>query len=288
MSVVQQVTDALVAALGSSMTVQHRHNHAGTDKLSFLVTDGERPVLWAKVAADAESEQKLRTWSRVAPLLAERHSAPPVLEVLTVDGHTTLLFPFLESPVATRATLAAAHDRAAAVLDGLHADTELAALLGPPVTAADSFRGLWVERFVGDLEILEPAVDAALYRYLVDEVQAFVALVDELDTVVHAAVHGDPWHENFLIGADRVWLLDWEDLAVGDPAIDRAILRKDCFGEEDGPNSSAVDRVARRALMLDAVVDVAADGVENTDPEIRAGKQAESLAGLAAYRAVYG
>lgn len=287
MSVVQRVADGLVTQLGSSLTAQHRHNHAGNDKLSFLIRDGDRPVRWAKVAADAESDEQLRTWARVAPLL-ERHGAPPVLEVMTVDGRTALLFPYLDAPVATRDTARTHHDPIAHLLDGLHADVELATALGPPVTTADSFRGLWVERFVGDLEIIEPEIDTKLYRYLADQVRAFEELVDELDTVVHSAVHGDPWHENVLIAPDRLWLLDWEDLALGDPAVDRAILRHDCFGADarHWPATPA-DKVARRALLLDAVVDVAADGVENTDPAIRTRKEAEFLAGLAAYRAEY-
>lgn len=287
MTVVQQVSAALSDALGPSMTVQHRHNHAGTDKLSFLVRDGGRPVLWAKVAADAESEEQLRTWARVAPLLTERHCAPPVLDVVTVDGRTTLLFPFLDAPVATRSTLTARHEQARGIFDTLHADTELADLLGPPVTTADSFRELWVERFEGDLEIIEPEIDKAVYDYLRDEVRAFAAVVETLDRTVHAAVHGDPWHENFLVGEDRLWLLDWEDLAIGDPAIDRAILRKECVGTDSRHWQGEVDTVALRALMLDAVVDVAADRAENTDPQIRALKQTEYLAGLNAYRAAY-
>ena len=39
--------------------------------------------------------------------------------------------------------------------------------------------------------------------------------------------------------------------------------------------------------MLDAVVDVAADWVENTDPLVRRRKEAAYLAGLEAYRAAF-
>jgi hypothetical protein len=46
--------------------------------------------------------------------------------------------------------------------------------------------------------------------------------------------------------------------------------------------------VARRALMLDAVIDVAADWVENTDPVVRRRKEAAYLAALEAYRDLFG
>lgn len=289
MTVVQRVADEVATALGNGWTVQHRHNHAGTGKLSFLVKDPGQRAFWAKVAADDEGESQVQTWASVAGLLAERHAAPPVLDVLTVDGRTTLLFPFLDARVATAATLSARFAEVDAILAGLHADTELATLLGPPTTTAESFRNLWLERFVGDLEILDGRIDGDLHDYLTAQVRDFETLIAGLDDVAHAPVHGDPWHENVLLAPDRVWLLDWEDLAVGDPAIDRAILRGDCFGPDHTHWSTApADQAARRALLLDAVVDVAADWVENADPQVKAAKHAAWTAGLEVLRSEIG
>ena len=205
--------------------------------------------------------------------------------MLAVDGRTALLFHYLDAPVATRATLRERYDEAAAVLAGLHEDRGLAALLGSPTTTGDCFREVWLTRFEADLDIIEGFVAKDLHAYLTDEVDALGILVDELDEPVHAAVHGDPWHQNWLIAPDRLWLLDWEDLSVGDPAVDDAVLRYDGVGTDphhwpDEP----VHTVARRLLMLEAVVDVAADWVENTDPLVRRRKEAAYLAGLEAYR----
>jgi fructosamine-3-kinase len=286
---VRRVQDALVAALGQDAQVEHHANHTGVGKLSFAVRVGAERF-WAKVAADTDDEAALATWVRVAPLLADRHAAPPVLDVLTVDGRTALLFPYVDAPPATRATLHARYDEARLVLAGLHADTELAALLGGPTTTGDSFREVWLERFVGDLDVIEGYVAKDLHAYLADEVDALGVLVDGLDTVVHAAVHGDPWHENILLATDRLWLLDWEGLSVGDPVVDDAILRHDAVGSDlhHWPDD-ATYAVARRALMLDAVVDVAADWVEagllkGGDPLVRRQKEAAYLAGLEGYR----
>jgi hypothetical protein len=289
---VRRVRDALVAALGPDARVEHRANHTGVGKLSFAIHAGDRR-LWAKVAADADEEEALTTWAEVAALLAERHAAPPVLDVLQVAGHTALLFPFLDSPPAHRADLRARYDEASALLAGLHSDTELAALLGGPTTTADCFREVWLERFEGDLDVIEGYVARDLHAYLSEEVEALAGLVDQLDSSVHAAVHCDPWHENFLVAPDRLWLLDWEDLSVGDPVIDDAILRRDALGTD--PHhwpGEAADVVARRALMLDAVVDVAADWVEaglhkDGGPLVRRQKEAAYLAGLEVYRDAY-
>jgi hypothetical protein len=287
----RRVGDALVSqldtVLGPGALVEHRANHAGAGKLSFAVrTGGER--LWATVAADAGSDEALATWARVATLLADRHGAPPVLDVLTVDGRTALLFPYVEAPPATRSTLRTRYDDARALLTGLHADTELAGLLGGPTTTADCFHAVWLARFEADLDVIEGYVAKDLHAYLAEEVDTLGALVAGLDSPARAAVHGDPWHENVLVAADRLWLLDWEDLAVGDPVVDDAILRHDALGTDlrhwpDGPAYA----VARQALMLDAVVDVAADWVEHGDPAVRRRKEAAYLAGLEAYRDDY-
>ena len=279
---------ALEDALGPGAVARHHRNHTGSVKLSYAVQVGDR-ALWVKVAADRDEAESLATWAEVADLLADRHSAPPVLDVLSVDGHTALMFPFVDAPPATRTTLHERYAEAAELLAVLHADRELAERLGEPTTTGQCFRAVWLERFEADLDVIEGYVAKDSHAFLVDEVDALGALVDTLDGDVHAAVHGDPWHENVLVAPDRLWLLDWEDLAVGDPVVDDAILRHDALGSDlhHWPDTAA-DRVARRALMLDAVIDVAADWVENTDPVVRRGKEAAYLAGLECYRNEFG
>jgi hypothetical protein len=288
---VPRVRDALVAALGPDAQVEHHVTGAG--KLSFAVRVGRRR-LWAKVAADEDEDWSLTTWARLAHLLAERHAAPPLLDVLAVDGRPALLFPFLDAPVATRSTLHERYAAAQAVLTGLHGDAALADLVGPPSTTADCFREVWLERFVADLDIVEGYLAKDLHAYLADEVEALGEQVAAFDQPVQAAVHGDPWHGNFLIGPDRLWLLDWEDLAIGDPVVDDAILRRDAVGTDlhHWPDEPALT-AARRALMLEAVVDVAAAWVEATrvgggDPAVRRRREAAYLAGLEAYRDEFG
>jgi fructosamine-3-kinase len=284
---VRRVQDALASALGPDALVEHRDNHTGAGKLSFAVRLGERR-LWAKVAADAGEDESLATWAEVAGLLADRHGAPAVLDVLSVDGHTALLFPYVDAPPATRAALHERHDEAAELLAGLHADRELAERLGEPTTTARCFREVWLERFEGDLDVIEGYVAKDLHAYLADQVDALGGLVDTLDDEVHSAVHGDPWHENVLLAPERMWLLDWEDLPIGDPVLDDAILRHDALGTDPHvwPDTPAAT-VARRALMLDGVVDNAADWIENTDPLVRRQKEAAYLAELETYRAVF-
>ena len=269
--------------MGPGAVATHRHNHTGTDKLSFeVVAGGER--LWAKVAANDEEDAALETWASVAKELTDRHGAPPVLEVLQVAGRTALLFPFLDGEVANHATVRDRYGEVQAVLDGLHADHDLAERLGGPTTSAAAFREVWVSRFEADLHIIAGYVAPDVHEYLTAEVEVLTGQVDSLDEQVHVAMHGDPWHENVLFGPERVWLLDWEELSVGDPVVDDAILRMDAFGATAWPPGERFE-VARRALLLDAAVDSAADWVQNSDPAIRASKEKAYLDGLETYRA---
>jgi len=285
MTTAAHVREALEEVIGPGAVAIHRHNHTGTDKLSFEVLAGGEH-LWAKVAADDEEDAGLRTWASVARQLADRHGAPPVLEVLDVGGRTGLLFPFLDSEVANQAALRGRYSEVQALLDGLHADRDLADRLGGPTTSAAAFRDVWVSRFEADLQIIARDVAPDVHEYLTAEVEVLAGLVDTLDERVHVAMHGDPWHENVLLGPEQVWLLDWEELSVGDPVIDDAILLMDARGAraEDWPVGARYD-IARRALMLDAAVDGAADWVQNSDPAIRARKEKAYLDGLDAYRA---
>ncbi len=297
MSSVSRVGKALHDALAAD-TVAHRPNHAGAGTLSFEVTRGAHR-LRARVAADDAEHRALLRWAAHADLLAERYAAPPVLEVLDVAGRAGLLLPFLDAPVATRAGLADRADEVLGVLADLHADNGLAEALGPPTTAGHSFTQVWLTRLEADLAVVEGYVAPDVHAWLTGEVDALADLVagPAFAEPVRAPVHGDPWHENLLLAPDRFWLLDWEALALGDPVVDDAILLSDAFGPEAAawhdrrpaldPHEAVRLEVACRALMLDAVVDVAADWVENHDPVARQAEERGWRAALEAYRTAY-
>ena len=262
-----------MAALGPDAHVEHR---AQPHRRRQAVLRGPRRRSGAVGQGGGRRGRgrPLTTWSRVAELLAERHAAPPLLDMLAVDGRTALLFPFTSThPVATRGTLHERYDEARALLTGLHADAALADLLGPPTTTADCFAQVWLERFVADLDIIEGYVGKDRARLPRRRGRGArrpgrrsrrpVALPRSTATRGTRTSWSSP---------DRLWLLDWEDLSVGDPVVDDAILLHDALGTDPHhwPDDPAY-AVARRALMLDAVVDVAADWVENTDTRWSAG-----------------
>lgn len=136
-----------------------------------------------------------------------------ILEVLEVAGRTGLLLPFLDDAVANHTTMRARCAEVSATLNGLHGVRDLPEPLGPRTSTA-VFRDVGVSRFEADLRINAGYVAPEIHEYLTAEVQVLSGLVDSLDQQVHTAIHGDPWHENVLVGPKRVWLLDWEELSV--------------------------------------------------------------------------
>jgi aminoglycoside phosphotransferase (APT) family kinase protein len=120
---------------------------------------------------------------------------------------------------------------------------------------------------------------------LVDACEAFAAPAD-------APVHGDLWHENVLVTPDGAWvLLDWDELRLGDPALDLAKLPVFAAPVMEARLATRV-ALLRRAHALDGVIDPLADHVESARyPDVRermqAVKRTEHELALAAYRAAY-
>jgi fructosamine-3-kinase len=294
MSLPAEVSQRIAEHFGATARVEHRHNHTGAGKLSFVVHAPEGN-LWVKVAADDDEDRALTRWARWADRLTELHCAPPVLEVAEFGGRTGLVFPFLDAPKATPQDVSGRAADVLRVLAKLHQDSELADQLGPARPARHSFDEVWIRRFDADLAIVDGHLSGELHRWLVAEVDRIrdQLRVDAFDRPVHAALHADPWHENILLEPDRLWLLDWEDLSVGDPVVDDSIALFDSYGAEldlwwaarppADDHEALRFTLAQRMLRLDQVIDGAADWVENDNPAIRQQKYSAYRAALARY-----
>lgn len=122
------------------------------------------------------------------------------------------------------------------------------------------------------------------------------------DVVVRAPMHGDLWAENILVGASRYWILDWDDLAIGDPVVDDAVLLFNLHGCD--PDRWSADRPPRdaaegdrfvagaRAQLLDQVIDTLADWVElpastPASDQLRSDKEMVYRTALGVYRERY-
>lgn len=290
-------------------------NWGGFVNQSFTVTDGAT-MLHCKLAADDELRGGLRQWQRHHAHLEAHYRAPAVLGWVElpdlpfaglvfahVDGHTAdlsgadaALVPALRS-----------------LLDALHQDQSLARALGipPALRCRDTFVGTFIRRFEEDLQLIRndrPSfVDADTLAWMHDEVRHLQAAVDAspaFDSPATVPIHGDLWQNNVLVTSEGDWyVLDWDGLTIGDPALDLAILAWSLGPDRAAdwpspvPPATSSEVAARlplylRACRLDEVIDSLADYLEaDAAPEhtarIRVEKQVVHVQALQRYRTTY-
>jgi thiamine kinase-like enzyme len=195
-------------------------------------------------------------------------------------------------------------------------DAELRGFLQPHPgeTCADTFLRTFADRYQADLEGIRgdppPFVDEHRLAWMHDEVDSLIETVRRSPAFAVAAtspIHGDVWANNILITRTGDWyLLDWDDLTLGDSALDVAMLLASA-----SPTLDARDGFARltraqaqkesrqrlelyaRAIVLDWTIDPLSDWMDAvTAPDhldrVRDEKQRIHQQSYAWYRARYG
>jgi len=114
-------------------------------------------------------------------------------------------------------------------------------------------------------------------------------------------VHGDLNEGNVLITPAEFFIVDWDDLALGDPAIDFAVLLwplvcqgrswQDFLAKPDDAFSNRIE-VCLRAQLLDEVIDpladfVAADAAPSKQAEVQLVKRTQHQNALESYRKLW-
>lgn len=296
--------------LDAGAVEMHRvFNWGGFVAESFRVTDGARSV-HLKLAVD---QADMRRWLAVHDHLERHHRAPRVLGWVDVPGTPLggLAFDHIPGatwdPAAQPALLGDLGD----LLGRLHADRALAGRLGG---GARTFRACWERRyraqFEEDLATIRPDRPAAVtddrLARMAAEAGRVLALTEgdpAFDGATASPCHWDLWQGNVMVEPEgRWWVLDWDDLAIGDPAEDYATLAWPVLAKTggdwrglfpapaDGPLAARVD-LHLRAITLDYAIDVLADwaecGPEYRD-EVRPIKEAQHERFWDLYRARYG
>ncbi|MBL8980539.1 MAG: aminoglycoside phosphotransferase family protein [Gemmatimonadetes bacterium] len=291
----------------SALTVTYVLNWGGFVNHSFHLSDGQRRY-HLKLSTDAEDQDALRRWFTHGATL-EGYRAPVVIDWVEIDGAAGLLFPYLEGRVPELTDEVV--DEVLGALANLWNDRSLAAALprDQSLTAAQAFRESFHRRFLEDLAGIRvappPFVDAALIAWLdaevaslADQVANHAAFVEPLDQ----PVHGDLWLNNILwVDRTRWWLLDWDDLRIGDPAMDVAaflgptatdptpLKRLERVHHLLSPGQRARLPLLGQATLLDWVIDPLSDWIDaTTSPthllEVRAEKERVHRQALETYR----
>ncbi len=281
---------------------------------SYRVSDGRRSV-HVKLSDDPQRQAAFARWWRVHERLEARYHAPRVLAWVSIPGtgFAGLASAWCEGRVPERLTRGLL-EAVLPVVAGLHGDDELAAQLrgeGEPAPCWRTYDDAYQRRFVEDLETLgatrptfvSEATLAALRREAA-RLERAVHTSPAFQEAAAAPIHGDLWAGNLLLAEGGAWcLLDWDDLALGDPALDLATLMGPSpqdlraawwRGWPGVAEGAAGERLAlyARASLLDWAIDSLADWVEaEAAPEhaarVRAEKQRVHEGAWALYRAAY-
>lgn len=295
----------------ASLRIDYVLNWGGFVNASFVVRDAVHRY-HLKLATTPDGLAALTQWRELAPLLAPYH-APRVVDWVDLGDAAGLLFEYVAgAPPALGDDLLA---ELLPVLGALGADAALAERVkgDREHNAADEYRGSFHQRFVEDLSSIREARPPFLLPAQLDRLEAEAAYLADLVGASPAfaeplsrPVHGDLWLNNILWAGSGAWhLLDWDDLRIGDPAIDLATLL--------GPTSAdlaplrMLDRVLQttaadvcerlpllgRATLLDWVIDPVADWVDahqapGVEGVVRLEKERVHREALTAYDLRYG
>jgi len=295
---------------GTRIAVRYVLNPGGFVNTSLQVRDGRRG-LHVKLATTADGQAALRRWHELDAML-QTYRAPPILDWVDVGAAGGLVFPLLDG-----APPAPSSEVIASVLDQvrhLWADAELATRLsgGTAVTAADCYSRTYHDRFCADLAAIDrerprflSAGDLSYMREEVADLERRVRESPAFDEEVTSPTHGDLWLNNVLWQRSRSWwLLDWDDLQVGDPAMDLAMLAgptstdvrplkhpTQTFGALEGEAAKRLHLLGR-ASLLDWVIDPLADWIEAGaaavhEAAVRAEKERIHRDAISLYRELY-
>jgi thiamine kinase-like enzyme len=171
---------------------------------------------------------------------------------------------------------------------------------------------VYIDRFDEDLRIiagnLPPFVPLDLLDWMMGETRELEGLARELPAFADLAgspTHGDLWPNNILVMESGQWyIIDWDDLSLGDPALEYSILlgplwRNGVLSESEIFRLLPEDedlrerfRLCHRAYILDAIIDTLADWVESEfapehQEEVRGEKERQHREALALYRTMY-
>jgi hypothetical protein len=255
-------------------------NWGGFVNQSFTITDG-RSKLHLKISDDLSQHEKFRRWLLLGKLLEERYHAPPLIGewVLAGTGFRGLLFHHLDE--SKRGGAGTLGDEVLDCLQRLHRDQELHRALqrDRARTCLDDMLSNHGERFTEDLNFVRgerPSfVSEERLVWMEEEAQRVIALARSsaaFGAPADRPIHGDLWWGNLLAGSGGRWyLLDWDELRLGDPALDIATSlapslqtwmagawRRWSAEIGDQAFSQRVD-LLQRAHLLDWIIDPLAD-----------------------------
>lgn len=288
-----------------SVSARYILNWGGFVNASFTVSDGKQKY-HLKLADDEDSVESIKRWYQMGHILHNRYRAPHIIDWIRLpkSPFQGMLLAYFEGSKANFLKNPDLHLAVIELVNRLHHDEQLVDVLtgldGAAASCADYFISTYIDRFDEDLLVvardLPPFVQLSTLDWMQGETRHLEGLVRDLDAFAlpaNAPTHGDLWENNVLVNETGDWIvIDWDDLALGDPALEYSILLSMVWGQnparglagshllplEVQADKALMERLAvcLQAYLLDEVIDSLADYVESEySPEHKVQVQAE-------------
>ncbi len=236
---------------GPAVSVE-RLSHAGRiQRRALTISDGEIKY-HLKLVYSPDHIDKLRKWHGLNRALHEQYRAPLIVDWIDIPdtGFSGLLCEHVAGRPADLGASPRLTREIVALASRLHADEEMRATLLPLTpngTCRDYFNSVWIRRFKEDLAVIEAQppefVANETLRWMREEslrIEGAVASMEAFSPKASSPVHGDLWNDNILVADDGRWrIVDWDDIALGDPALEFAVLLEPTL--EQNPEASLED-----------------------------------------------
>ena len=291
-------------------------NSGSVERRSYTITDGTI-TYHLKLARSPRSVGKLSKWHSLRRILHERYGAPEIVDWIDIpgSGFSGLLCERVPGRAADLASPRLTRE-IVALVSQLHTDEELRAMLRPLVTegsCADYFNGVWIRRFKEDLALIDAQPPAFLASETLEwmktealAIERAVAGMEAFSGRASSPAHGDLWSDNILVADDGRWrIVDWDDLALGDPALEFAIILEQVLDHNPdaspaemfphGPDAGFSQRleVCLRAQRLYSAIEgaaeyIEADALEEGSDSFREERKARHQVAVRSYTLRYG
>lgn len=306
------------AARANEVEVEPILNWGGFVNRSFRVRHAGAEFC-VKLATTGDAQVGLSRWRILHRHLEQHYHAPAMVDWLELPDAEWAgpVFEWIDGREPSGASPAVTGELSA-VLARLHRDDSLVrrlrAMGDAALRCAEVYAGHHHDRFTQDLRL----VRASPPPFVSPERIAFMeSEIHRLEQSVHASaafdlpadrpIHADPWLDNVMVdGNGRMYVLDWDDLQLGDPVVDWAIAlgpaRSDLRTVMERPEARQLaltgaesERLAlyARATLLDWMLDPLADWIEadSLPHQARAVRQANERThseAFARYRMMFG
>jgi thiamine kinase-like enzyme len=263
--------------------VSHVLNWGGFVNHSFCVTDGSTRF-HLKLTNNPEHWERFQTWRDLHDVLEQRYRTPKLLEWIeaTEVGFAGFLFEYVDGHPADFCENPELVKQITELVDCLHNDSDIRSYLHKSAsvkTYFDFFVETYIRRFTSDLKIIgadrPPFISTSLFTFMREQMDELREAASRMETFHNPAVepvHCDLNEGNVLVTSTGWFILDWDDLSVGDPAVEFAVLLWPIvYAGKPLPDFAMSCRddgfmkrfeICLRAQLLDEVIDNVADYVD--------------------------